>query len=131
MATQSKLVTVLLMLSAMALEVRPAFWPTLEVAEVLQSVDSDVRTLGVFENGIYKTITTTVEKTHYSAPPEALLLVSPTTIGVYPIFLFVPSALVQNYDYSQLLEHIASHGYIVVAPQVRLTYSFTLWTANL
>lgn len=114
MATPCKWVTVLVMLLAMAFEVRPAFWPTLEV---LQSVGSALETLTVFETGVYKTTTTTVQKTHWAAPPETLLLVSPTTIGVYPIILFVPSALVQNTDYSQLLEHIASHGYIVVAPQ--------------
>ncbi|KAF3975225.1 hypothetical protein CMV_001497 [Castanea mollissima] len=55
-----------------------------------------------------------------SPPPKPLLIVTPTTTGQYPVILFLHGFYLRNYFYSQLLEHISSHGYIVVAPQLYL-----------
>ena len=53
-----------------------------------------------------------------SPPPKPLLIVTPTTSGQYPVIFFLHGFYLRTCFYSQLLEHISSHGYIVVAPQV-------------
>uniref|UniRef100_A0A2N9GFK4 chlorophyllase n=1 Tax=Fagus sylvatica TaxID=28930 RepID=A0A2N9GFK4_FAGSY len=53
-------------------------------------------------------------------PPKPLLIVTPTTSGEYPVILFLHGFYLRTCFYSQLLEHISSHGYIVVAPQLYL-----------
>lgn len=51
-------------------------------------------------------------------PPKPVLIVSPTVAGVYPVAVFLHGFMLQNQYYTQILKHIASHGFIVVAPQV-------------
>ncbi|KAL2635395.1 hypothetical protein R1flu_006874 [Riccia fluitans] len=53
-------------------------------------------------------------------PPRPLLIAAPTTAGKYPVVLFQHGYTMRNTYYSQLLNHIASHGFIVVAPQMYL-----------
>jgi chlorophyllase len=53
-----------------------------------------------------------------SLPPKEILIASPTDGGLYPVVLFIHGFFLRNYYYTQLLTHISSHGYIVVAPQV-------------
>uniref|UniRef100_A0A1D1Y532 Chlorophyllase-1, chloroplastic n=1 Tax=Anthurium amnicola TaxID=1678845 RepID=A0A1D1Y532_9ARAE len=57
---------------------------------------------------------------HDSLPESVqnLLIVTPTQDGLYPVMLFFHGSTLKNHQYRQLFEHIASHGYIVVAPQV-------------
>ncbi|CAN1728895.1 CLH1 [Linum perenne] len=45
-------------------------------------------------------------------------MVAPIRPGKYPIFLFAHGTFLDSKLYSDLLSHIASHGYIVVAPLV-------------
>jgi len=52
-------------------------------------------------------------------PPKPLLIAAPREAGEYPVLVFLHGYLVVNSFYSQLLQHVASHGYIVIAPQVR------------
>ena len=66
-----------------------------------------------------------VRKRRYSAP-EPLIIVSPIQEGFYPVLLFLHGTLTSNEAYSELFYHIASHGYIVVAPQVILLSFFKL-----
>ena len=54
----------------------------------------------------------------YHQPPTHLFVATPSVGGHYPVLLFKHGTLLANYAYSQLLLHIASYGYIVVAPQV-------------
>lgn len=51
-------------------------------------------------------------------PPKEVLIVSPTDAGIYPVLLFIHGFFLQNHYYTQLIRHISSHGFIVVAPQV-------------
>ena len=56
----------------------------------------------------------------YHPPPAHLFVVAPSVGGHYPVLLFKHGTFLANCAYSQLLLHIASYGYIVVAPQVYL-----------
>ncbi|RLN18400.1 chlorophyllase-2, chloroplastic-like [Panicum miliaceum] len=51
-------------------------------------------------------------------PPKPLLVAAPHETGEYPVLVFLHGYLVVNSFYSQLFQHIASHGYIIVAPQL-------------
>ncbi len=51
-------------------------------------------------------------------PPKPLLIAVPKAEGKYPVVQFHHGFTLQNNFYSQLIAHLASHGFIVVAPQV-------------
>uniref|UniRef100_A0A9I9D764 Chlorophyllase n=1 Tax=Cucumis melo TaxID=3656 RepID=A0A9I9D764_CUCME len=51
-------------------------------------------------------------------PPKPLLIGRPSEAGEFPVLLLVHGYLLYNTFYSQLIHHIASHGFIVVAPQM-------------
>lgn len=51
-------------------------------------------------------------------PPKPLLFAFPTQSGEYPVLLLFHGFLIPNTSYTQLLQHISSHGYITVAPQM-------------
>ncbi|KAL6883657.1 hypothetical protein ACP4OV_011071 [Aristida adscensionis] len=53
-----------------------------------------------------------------SQPPKPLLVASPREGGEYPLLLFLHGYLAANSFYSQLFHHVASHGFIVVGPQL-------------
>ncbi|VVA13903.1 PREDICTED: chlorophyllase-2 [Prunus dulcis] len=53
-----------------------------------------------------------------SAPPKPLLIVTPTVTGTYPVIVLLHGFYLRNYFYQDILQHIASHGYIAVAPQL-------------
>ncbi|KAK4492402.1 hypothetical protein RD792_003207 [Penstemon davidsonii] len=74
----------------------------------------------VFETGSYDITSITVTTSHASKPPVELFIIAPTTNGTYPVLLFCHGFYLTNTWYSSLLQHIASHGYIIVAPMVRL-----------
>ena len=61
----------------------------------------------------------------YREPPAHLFVVAPSTGGHYPVLLFKHGTFLANCAYFQLLLHIASYGYIVVAPQVYMYISNT------
>ncbi|XP_071693976.1 chlorophyllase-2-like [Rutidosis leptorrhynchoides] len=52
--------------------------------------------------------------------PKPLLIFSPQEAGEYPVIVLLHGFLLYNTFYSQLSHHIASHGYILVAPQLYL-----------
>ncbi|KAG6486986.1 chlorophyllase-1-like [Zingiber officinale] len=53
-----------------------------------------------------------------SSPSRSLLVVTPCEAGTYPIALFLHGFLLNVSSYLQILRHIASHGFILVAPQL-------------
>jgi hypothetical protein len=53
-----------------------------------------------------------------NSPPKPLLIAVPKAKGKYPVVQFHHGFTLQNNFYSQLIAHLASHGFIVVAPQV-------------
>ncbi|KAB2605368.1 chlorophyllase-1 [Pyrus ussuriensis x Pyrus communis] len=84
---------------------------------------SAARTASVFYQGncTFKCIT---EETPLSscfdslAPPKPLFIVTPTVAGSYPVILLHHGFYLSNYFYKELLQHIASHGFVAVAPQL-------------
>lgn len=77
-------------------------------------------TLPVFTRGIYSTKCITLESSSPSSlpPPKPLIIVTPTEKGTYNVILFLHGTSLSNKSYSKIFDHIASHGFIVVAPQV-------------
>lgn len=53
-----------------------------------------------------------------SPPPKPLKIVTPTEPGTYPIILLLHGFYLHNSYYEGLLQHIVSHGFIAVAPQL-------------
>lgn len=53
------------------------------------------------------------------------MVVAPTDAGMYPVVVFLHGTDLKNRAYTSLLEHVASHGFIVVAPQL-YAMTFTL-----
>jgi chlorophyllase len=48
--------------------------------------------------------------------PRPLLIFAPEQAGSYPVVVFQHGFVSRNTLYTQLLEHVASHGFVVVAP---------------
>lgn len=47
-----------------------------------------------------------------------LLILAPDTAGNYPVVVFQHGFMTRNEAYTELLSHVASHGFVVVAPQL-------------
>ncbi|KAL5542019.1 hypothetical protein UlMin_009729 [Ulmus minor] len=82
-------------------------------------------TTNVFEIGIFATVLQVVEpETCFTKcsqevkPPKALLIGSPSEAGEFPALLLIHGYLLYNSFYSQLIQQVASHGFIVIAPQL-------------
>ncbi|KAK6138350.1 hypothetical protein DH2020_027934 [Rehmannia glutinosa] len=71
----------------------------------------------VFKTGNYEVAKIIVKTSDASKPPTELFIVAPVLKGTYPVLLFCHGFLLANTCYTSLLQHIASHGYIVVAPK--------------
>ncbi|KAK9281590.1 hypothetical protein L1049_004493 [Liquidambar formosana] len=74
----------------------------------------------VFEMGNLSTNCFQVETSDTSSPPKPLLIVTPTIEGTFPVLLFLHGFCLRNSFYTQLLQHISSHGFVVVALQLYL-----------
>ncbi|XP_050374083.1 chlorophyllase-2 [Argentina anserina] len=85
----------------------------------------------VFELGKYRVEFQTVEAAEDSGccstkssssvslrPPKPLLIGIPCEAGEFPVLLLLHGFLLSNSFYSQLIRQIASHGFIVIAPQL-------------
>ncbi|KAF7047045.1 hypothetical protein CFC21_056023 [Triticum aestivum] len=57
------------------------------------------------------------------APPVPVLIVAPKDAGTYPVVMLLHGFLLRNHYYQHLLRHVASHGYITVAPQFSVSNS--------
>ncbi|TMW85171.1 hypothetical protein EJD97_023627 [Solanum chilense] len=79
----------------------------------------------IFDIGNYSTKLLNIEpksciNSSFPSPPKPLLISTPLQGGNFPVILFLHGYLLFNYFYSQLIQHISSHGFIVVAPQLYL-----------
>ncbi|KAJ3693026.1 hypothetical protein LUZ60_012121 [Juncus effusus] len=73
----------------------------------------------VFEMGkLDVKITTKNSDNDELSPPKSVLIASPIDMGTYPVMLLLHGFFLRNNYYQQLIQHIASHGFIVVAPQL-------------
>nr|AMZ05256.1 chlorophyllase [Poa pratensis subsp. pratensis] len=59
------------------------------------------------------------------AVPSPVLIVAPKDAGTYPVAMLLHGFSLQNQFYKQLLGHVASHGFIMVAPQFHLGDTLT------
>ncbi|KAL7210143.1 hypothetical protein ACSBR1_031660 [Camellia fascicularis] len=82
-------------------------------------------TTNVFDVGKYTTLllsaepnTCTTKSSLSLPPPKPLLIATPDAAGEFPLLLLLHGYLLYNSFYSQLIRHIASHGFIVIAPQL-------------
>lgn len=80
---------------------------------------------GVFECGKYQVQHLKIPKGQ-NGVPKPLLVAVPNQKGKYPVLLLLHGFMMENVFYSQLLAHVASHGYIVVAPQVTPFWKFSI-----
>ncbi|XP_027096145.1 chlorophyllase-1-like [Coffea eugenioides] len=71
----------------------------------------------VFEEGNLSVKSFPVESSAVSSKSRPLLVFTPTELNTYPVILFIHGFLCSNTSYRQLLQHVATHGFIVVAPQ--------------
>nr|XP_016493291.1 PREDICTED: chlorophyllase-2, chloroplastic-like [Nicotiana tabacum] len=88
------------------------------------SVTCSTTSTTVFDVGNYKTKFVKIEpqtcSNSHPSPPKALLIATPSSAGSYPVLIFLHGYLLYNSFYSQLIQHVSSHGFIVVAPQLYL-----------
>ena len=66
----------------------------------------------------YETGELSVNRTSVSSAPAELLAFVPQGDDIYPVIVFQHGFLMANTHYGDLLEHIASHGFVVLAPQM-------------
>ncbi|CAN6847011.1 hypothetical protein F2Q70_00017713 [Brassica cretica] len=52
------------------------------------------------------------------SPPKSLLVATPVEEGEYPVVMLLHGYLLYNSFYSQLMLHVSSYGFIVIAPQL-------------
>ncbi|CAJ1951999.1 unnamed protein product [Sphenostylis stenocarpa] len=84
-----------------------------------QRTEPVVVTIDVFQKGGIQWKQFNLDtSTASSSPPKPLLIFTPTVPGSYPVMLFCHGFFIRNSYYSELLAHIVSHGFIVVAPQL-------------
>ncbi|KAK1319973.1 hypothetical protein QJS10_CPB04g01620 [Acorus calamus] len=74
----------------------------------------------VFGEGKLKVESVIVEPFQRPHPPKCLFVTYPKEEGEYPVLLFFHGTSTLHLLYKQLLLHISSHGFIVVAPQLHI-----------
>lgn len=95
----------------------PHFVPEIKRAEIIYFF-REMGASSVFEMGKLEVHVKSVNQSNSSSPPKSLLISYPTQKGDYGVVLFLHGFLISNSFYKELLSHISSHGYIVVAPSV-------------
>lgn len=72
----------------------------------------------VFQPGKLPVEVISVDHDALAAPPLPILIVAPKDAGTYPVAILLHGFFLQNRFYEQLLKHVASFGFVMVAPQV-------------
>ncbi|XP_021716929.1 chlorophyllase-2, chloroplastic-like [Chenopodium quinoa] len=90
------------------------------------SPDTLANRTNVFDNGSYPTALLRIKaESHFNntktiPPPKPLLIGTPSCLkgGEFPVLLMLHGYVLYNDFYSQLIHHVASHGFVVIAPQL-------------
>ncbi|WVZ14836.1 hypothetical protein V8G54_012402 [Vigna mungo] len=88
--------------------------------------EEKVVNLDVFQKGSIQWKHCDIPTKPPSSPPKPLVIFTPTVPGAYTVMVFYHGFLLQPSDYCDLLGHIVSHGFIVVAPHLSSWYDFVL-----
>uniref|UniRef100_A0A0D9XH00 Uncharacterized protein n=1 Tax=Leersia perrieri TaxID=77586 RepID=A0A0D9XH00_9ORYZ len=99
-----------------------------ETTTIITSVDAKNETpaimapspAAVFQPGKLAVEVIKVDHELEPRPPIPILIVSPKDAGTYPVAILLHGFFLQNSFYKGLLTHLASHGFIMVAPQFHL-----------
>jgi len=73
----------------------------------------------VFQPGKLSVELIPVDHDALPAPPIPILIAAPKDAGTYPVAVLLHGFFLQNSFYEQLLRHVASFGFVMVAPQFR------------
>ncbi|XP_039807823.1 chlorophyllase-1-like [Panicum virgatum] len=73
----------------------------------------------VFQPGKLSVELIPVDHDALPAPPIPILIAAPKDAGTYPVAVLLHGFFLQNRFYEQLLRHVASFGFVMVAPQFR------------
>ncbi|OMO54677.1 Chlorophyllase [Corchorus capsularis] len=90
----------------------------------MSAVSFTTSATNVFGLGSYATMLQKVDSVSTSSlpvpPPKPLLIATPgeAEAGEFAVLIFLHGYLLYNSFYSQLIQHVASHGFIVIAPQL-------------
>ncbi|VAI44413.1 chlorophyllase-1-like [Triticum urartu] len=84
-------------------------------AEVLKALTS------VFQPGKLAVEAIQVDENAAPTPPIPVLIVAPKDAGTYPVAMLLHGFFLHNHFYEHLLRHVASHGFIIVAPQFSIS----------
>uniref|UniRef100_A0A453NH67 Uncharacterized protein n=1 Tax=Aegilops tauschii subsp. strangulata TaxID=200361 RepID=A0A453NH67_AEGTS len=71
----------------------------------------------VFQPGKLAVEAIQVDENAAPTPPIPVLIVAPKDAGTYPVAMLLHGFFLHNHFYEHLLRHVASHGFIIVAPQ--------------
>ncbi|CAN6179943.1 unnamed protein product [Urochloa humidicola] len=71
----------------------------------------------VFQTGKLAVEVISVDHDTNPTPPLRILIASPKDVGTYPVAILLHGFCLQNHFYEEVLKHIPSSGFIMVAPQ--------------
>ncbi|KMS97773.1 hypothetical protein BVRB_5g124060 [Beta vulgaris subsp. vulgaris] len=88
--------------------------------------DTTSNFITIFDNGTYSTVLLNIKAEDFSSdskttsPSKPLIIATPSCSegGEFPVLLMLHGYILYNHFYSQLIKHIASHGFVVIAPQL-------------
>ncbi|KAL6656515.1 hypothetical protein ACP70R_007341 [Stipagrostis hirtigluma subsp. patula] len=75
----------------------------------------------VFQPGKLAVEVIQVDHNAVPTPPIPILVAAPKDAGTYPVAMLLHGFCLQNHFYEQVLKHIASFGFIMVAPQFHIS----------
>ncbi|KAL6838437.1 hypothetical protein ACP4OV_031682 [Aristida adscensionis] len=75
----------------------------------------------VFQTGKLAVDVIAVDHKAVPTPPLPILIAAPKDAGTYPVAMLLHGFCLQNHFYEQVLKHIASFGFIMVAPQFHIS----------
>ncbi|KAJ1289008.1 hypothetical protein BS78_02G133200 [Paspalum vaginatum] len=80
-------------------------------------LESAVAVTSVFQPGKLAVEVISVDHNSQPTPPIPVLIAAPKDPGTYPVAMLLHGFFLQNRFYEQLLKHVASFGFVMVAPQ--------------